>query len=137
MKRIKNILKLTLCILVLNSCADDVLNLEDPGAPTDATFFQTAAQLEVALSGIYQTLNYVRVVPFPQLLDHTTDYAFNRGNVGGTVPATTGGLTSTEGIVVAHWNRFYTGVQRANNLLTNMDKAAEVTDKDRFDESGR
>lgn len=120
--------------LCISGCEQIVLNLEDPGSPTDATFFQTEPQLEVALAGIYQSLNFVRIVPFPQLLDHTTDYAFNRGNVGGTVPTTNGGLTSTEAIINAYWNRFYGGIQRANNLLTNMDRAKEVANPTRFEE---
>ena len=132
MKKLKYILFVGFTIIFFHSCEDQVLNLEDPGAPTDATFFQTESQLEVALAGIYQSLNFVRTVPFPQLLDHTTDYAFNRGNVGGTTPTTTGGLTSTEAIVNAYWDRFYGGIQRANNLLTNMERAKEVADPDRF-----
>ncbi|MEO1010866.1 MAG: RagB/SusD family nutrient uptake outer membrane protein [Bacteroidota bacterium] len=132
MKKIRYFAILIAGLLFLAACEDTVLNLEDPGSPTDATFFQTEDQLEVALAGVYESLNFVRAVPFPQLLDHATDYAFNRGNVGGTVPATTGGLTSTEGIVTAYWNRFYTGIQRANNLLTNMERAEEVTDPGRF-----
>ena len=134
MKKLKYILLLSLCTVFFNACEDSVLNLEDPGAPTDATFFQTESQLEVALAGVYQSLNYVSVVPFPQLLDHTTDYAFNRGNVGGTVPTTNGGLTSTDGIINGHWNRFYQGIQRANNLLTNMNRAEAEADPARFAE---
>lgn len=134
MEKIKFVIVLSISLLFLGACEDNVLNLEDPGSPTDATFFQTETELEIALVGVYESLNFVRAVPFPQLLDHTTDYAFNRGNVGGTVPATTGGLTSTEGIVDAYWNRFYTGIQRANNLLTNMERAEEVSDPNRFAE---
>lgn len=132
MKKLSYTLALALCLVGFNACEDFALNLEDPGAPTDATFFQTEAQLEVALAGIYESLNFVRAVPFPQLLDHTTDYGYNRGDVGGTVPATTGGLTSTEGIVNAYWDRFYTGIQRANNLLTNMNRAEAEANPDRF-----
>lgn len=134
MKEIKKLIIIVTGLLLVVACEDTVLNLEDPGSPTDATFFQSEAELEIALVGIYESLNFVREVPFPQLLDHTTDYAFNRGNVGGTVPATTGGLTSTEGIVTAYWDRFYTGIQRANNLLGNMEKAAEASDPTRFEE---
>lgn len=134
MKNIKYIIAFSIGFLFLGACEDTVLNLEDPGSPTDATFFRTEAQLEVALTGIYESLNYVGNVPFPQMLDHTTDYAFNRGNVDGTVPATTGGLTSTEGIVNRFWDNFYTGIQRANNLLTNMNRAQEVTEPSRFEE---
>ncbi|MBT2161400.1 RagB/SusD family nutrient uptake outer membrane protein [Zobellia barbeyronii] len=134
MKEIKKLIIIVTGLLLVVACEDTVLNLEDPGSPTDATFFQSEAELEIALVGIYESLNFVREVPFPQLLDHTTDYAFNRGNVGGTIPATTGGLTSTEGIVTAYWDRFYTGIQRANNLLGNMEKAVEVSDPTRFEE---
>lgn len=134
MKTIKYIIALGMGLLLMTACEDTVLNLEDPGSPTDATFFQTEAQLEVALAGAYQSLNYVSSVPFPQILDHATDYAFNRGNVAGTVDATTGGLTSTGNLSNGFWSRFYTGVQRTNNLLTNMGKAEAVTDSERFNQ---
>ena len=56
MKKIKNIIIALFTILSLGGCADTLLNLEDPGSPTDATFFSTQAQLEVALAGIYENL---------------------------------------------------------------------------------
>ena len=121
-----------LCSLM--SCEDKVLNLEFPGAPTDAFFFESEAQLEVALAGVYSIANYVPSGPFPQHLDHITDYAFSRGNVGGTATITTGGMTSTNGTARNYWNRWYQGIQRANNLLNNMAKAEEVSDPDRFAE---
>ena len=123
---------LILCFIGFNGCEDEVLNLSDPGSPTDATFFQTEAQLDVALAGVYDALAFVRATPFPQMLDHATDYAFNRGNVDGTATATTGGLTSTHSLPNSFWNQFYTGIQRANNLLTNMERAVDVTDPDKF-----
>lgn len=49
MKNIKYII-LSLGLLIFAACEDNVLNLEDPGSPTDATFFRTEAQLEVALT---------------------------------------------------------------------------------------
>jgi len=65
MKNLKYIFLIGVCLTIFNSCEESILNLEDPGAPTDATFFSTESQLEVALAGVYQSLNYVRVVPFP------------------------------------------------------------------------
>ena len=134
MKNLRYICGLLIGILMLAGCEKQVLNLSDPGSPTDATFFQTEDQLEVALAGTYEALAYIRATPFPQVLDHATDYAFNRGNVAGTIPATTGGLTSTDGLINGFWTQFYTGIQRANNLLTNMPKAQEVSDPTRFSE---
>lgn len=139
MKRIKPIIY-TCCITValfVVSCTDNVLNLDDPGSPNSATFFETEAQLEVGLAGVYESLIYDiggAGPTFPQVLDHSTDLAFNRGNVAGTAEATQGGLSSTSGLPNNFWNRFYTGIQRANNLLVNMEKAKEVTNPARYDE---
>ena len=119
--RIKYIIALLFCIVLWSGC-EDVLNTTDPGSPTSDNFFQTQDQLEVALAGVYESVSYVWAVPFPQILDHATDMAFNRGNVAGTVDATTGALTSTSSLPNNFWSRFYTGIQRANNLLTNMEK---------------
>jgi hypothetical protein len=134
MIKIKYIIASCLLIVLCNSCEDTVLNLDDPGQPTSATFFKTEAQLEVALAGIYESLNYVSVTPFPQVLDHATDLAFNRGNVAGTATATQGGLSSTDGLINGFWTSFYGGIQRANNLLSNMTKAEAVTVPTRFSE---
>lgn len=131
--RIKYIIALFLSVLFWSGC-EDVLNTTDPGSPTSDTFFETQDQLEVALSGVYESVSYVWAVPFPQILDHATDMAFNRGNVAGTVDATTGALTSTSSLPNNFWRQFYTGIQRANNLLTNMEKAKEVSNPDRYAE---
>ena len=132
MKKTNKIVLIVLAMVALMACEKEVLDLSDPGAPTDAVFFESEDQLEVALAGIYETVNFERSIPFPQHLDHTTDYGFSRGNVGGTATITTGGMTSTDGSARDHWNRWYQGIQRANNLLGNMFKAQEVSDPDRF-----
>ncbi len=134
MKNIKFIIASCLLLTIFVSCEDEVLNLEDPGTPNSASFFSTEAELEVALVGIYEELNYVNATPFPQLLDHTTDLAFSRGNVAGTATVTTGGLTSTDGLVNGFWNAFYRGIQRSNSLLANMERAKESTNPLRFSE---
>ncbi|MEO1450791.1 MAG: RagB/SusD family nutrient uptake outer membrane protein [Bacteroidota bacterium] len=134
----KNLVKLIIFIPLLiltSSCQEQVLNLRDPGSPTDDTFFETEAQLEVALIGVYRSLNSTPGnVPFPLLLEYTADNTYNRGNVGGANAVTTGGITSTDGIVSTFWNQFYQGIQRANNLLNNMNKAEAVTEPARFQE---
>ncbi|UII75348.1 RagB/SusD family nutrient uptake outer membrane protein [Flagellimonas sp. HMM57] len=134
MKKLKLILVLCLVMTGISSCADNVLDLEDPSAPADTNFFSTEAELEIALGGIYESLAYVRGVPFPQLLDHVTDLGFSRGGVVGTGDVTQGSLSSTSDITEAYWENFYIGVQRANTLLANMSRAEEVSDPDRFNE---
>ncbi len=134
MKRIKYFCTFCFLIITFVSCEDNVLNLKDPGTPNSSAFFSTEAELEVALVGIYESLNYVNATPFPQLLDHTTDFGFSRGNVSGTATITTGGLTSTDDIARDFWENFYGGIQRANSLLANMDRAQANTKPSRYDE---
>ncbi len=134
MKRIKLFATCCLLVLAFASCEDEVLNLTDPGTPNSSAFLSTENELEVALVGIYEELNYVNATPFPQVLDHATDLGFSRGNVAETATVTTGGLTSTNGIVTGFWGNFYRGIQRANTLLANMDRAKENTQPERFDE---
>ncbi len=132
MKKIYRFLFIGLIAMSLLACEDKILNLDNPSSPTDATFFATEAQLEIALAGIYASANYVRSVPFPQVLDHVTDLGFSRGNVGGTATVTTGAMTSTDGLANGFWNRMYQGIQRSNNLLNNMEKAMDNSDPNRF-----
>ncbi len=134
MKKIKYLVTFCLLITAFSSCEDEVLNLTDPGTPNSASFFSTEAELEVALVGIYEQLNYVNATPFPQILDHTTDFGFSRGNVAGTATVTTGGLTSTDGLVNGFWNEFYRGIQRANSLLANMERAKDIANPTRYEE---
>ena len=135
MKIYNKITILLAAILSFTACEKTVLDLSDPSSPTDVLFFETQSQLEVALAGVYESLNYVKNgIPFLQFYDTTTDLAFNRGNTGGTVTITTGGVTSTDTHITDYWNRWYEGIQRANNLLANMSKAEAVTDPARFSE---
>ena len=132
MKKIKFLITLSLGILIMQGCAE--LDLNSPSSPSDASFFSTEDQLEVALVGVYEEINFVRVTPFPILLEQTTDLAYNRGNTGGTTPAATGAMTSTDDLTNATWDQFYRTIQRANNLLQNMERAVDNANPDRFEE---
>lgn len=135
MKTNNKIITLFLAIISFTACEKTFLDLDDPSAPTDANFFQTERQLEVALAGAYESLNYrAGGIPFLQVLDSYTDLMFSRANLGAASTATKGGLTSTEGFMLNYWKRWYEGIQRVNNLLANMSKAEAVTDVDRFNE---
>jgi hypothetical protein len=133
MKKLNRYIIIGMMALSISACEDTILNLENPSSPTDAVFFTSEDQLEVALAGIYESANFVHGgIPFPQVLDHTTDLGFSRGNVSGTATITTGGMTSTNGTSSGFWNNMYEGVQRSNNLLNNMHKAEENTNAARF-----
>lgn len=125
---------LILTILLSTACQDEILDVDDPTSPTDETFFETQQQLEIALAGVYGQLYATGNVPLPIWMDHFSDLGYARTpsshwelqelGIGLIVPTTTG--------VELLWENFYIGIQRANNLLSKMDRAQSVTDPDRF-----
>ena len=132
MKNIKYFILALFLWCTMSACEDSILNIENPNSPTDATFFSTEAQLEVALTGVYEIVIHERTTTFPQALDNATDIGFLRSGVGGLNGTARGDISSTDGAISGVYDRMYTGIQRANNLLQNMDRAEEEADPDRF-----
>jgi hypothetical protein len=127
---------LILFSLGIASCQDSILNLDPISSPTDATFFSNEEELELALTGTYRSLYWISTVPTPMLMDvGGSDIGVNRGLGGGGFLDVGAGSHSTEtGGIRDTYSRMYTGIGRANNLLNNMSRAADVVSADRFSE---
>lgn len=118
------------------ACSDEVLDLQDPTSPTDASFFQTEQQLEIALSGVYGVINITGGIPINLLIDHATDVGM------GVTPSSNldingvgiGEIVPSSAMPESVWQSLYLGIQRTNNLLENMSRAEAVTDSGRFQE---
>lgn len=122
-------------VLSFTACQDRILDLDDPSSPTDAVFFESESQLEVALAGAYESLNFLKNnLPFVQVYEAASDNVFVRGGLAGSANITGGGATATDSNIKDFWDRWYEGVQRTNNLLENMSRAEAVSDPARFDE---
>jgi hypothetical protein len=135
MTNIKKLI-LVLVTLAISGACSDVLDLESLTEPTDATFFQNEQELDLALSGVYNSVIWQGgyALPVQVNMDNgATDIGLCRGSYlgfddlgAGSHSASTGGFQS----VYAH---LYRGIGRANNMLQNMERAQEVVPADAYE----
>jgi len=133
MKKIRNILILFVLILSTNACQDDILNLESLEKPGSSTFFSNADELDLALTGAYNSLIWFGGggVPAQILMDNGgTDIGMVRSlTVAGLSEQGQGTISSQTGSVASAYSHLYRGIGRTNNILENLDRAAgELTE---------
>src|SRR5690554_5170454 len=114
-----------LSLAVLALACEDNLDRFPLDSPSDATFFTTEGELELAINGVYNSLwwhisNHQTV----QSLDNTTDIGFLRD--GPIRDLADGSTTSTSQGIESFWTNLYRGISRSNNLLSNMHKAQDA-----------
>ena len=130
MKTTKYIL-LSLALLLANTACEDALEKLPLDAPSDETFFSNESELLLGINGVYESMYWnIGRIPYPVLLDNTTDLGFLRTDFGGLQTFSRGGHSSVTDGFSQTWAQMYQGINRANNLLTNMDRAqSEVSDE--------
>lgn len=135
-KTIRNILVIIMAVMVLSAC-EDAFDKFPLDAPTDATFFSSEEELQLALNGAYTGLWFdsrSSIPPSVQLLDLRTELAMYRGNGGGYGELSRGehGIDGQAPDDV--WNHFYRAIARTNSLLDNMDRAADVVSEETLEQ---
>jgi hypothetical protein len=119
-----------------NACEDKILDLKSLTEPVDATFYSNEQELNLALTGVYNTLIYKGgyQLPLQVLMDNgATDLGINRGaNVAGMSELGQGIQGTTTGGFQDAYSYFYTGIARANSLLENMERAKDLVSEDKF-----
>ena len=117
----------TLFIIILFSACEDALDKVPLDAPSNVTFFSSQTELELAINGAYRDL-YWRTgnCPYPMMMDNATDFGFLRSDFSGLQTYSRGSHTSQTGAFTETWDRMYSGINRCNNLLTNMVRAQDV-----------
>lgn len=128
----KTIYKLLGILLITGmSACQDALEKLPLDAPSDETFFSNQAELELAINGAYRDLYWITGgCPYPMILDNTTDLGFLRSDFSGMQTFSRGAHTSETGGFSETWDRMYSGINRCNNLLENMERAREVVSGD-------
>ncbi len=105
--------------LFLTGSCDSNINLEPEGIITVDGYFTSAEDYEKALTGLYERLN---VGNFDLWLDAVTDnglvtHSWNRGyDLGRGIGNTASSFPADK------WNNGYVSVQRANGVISNIDK---------------
>lgn len=113
----------TILIGFLTQSCSKFLNTEPEDFIAPETYYKTESDLNTALTGVYDILGasglYRRNLSFE--LSITTDEGFNRASTG-VLPCFYN-HDAADPIVLACWTSCYQGIERANLLLANIDKA--------------
>ncbi len=135
MKNIQKIVLLMFIMMGMGAC-NDVLDLESLTEPTDATFFSSEQELDLALTGVYNSVMWQGgyALPMPVNMDNgATDLGLVRGGFSGFDELGAGSHSATTGGFQSMYSHLYRGIGRANNLLQNMERAADVVPAETFD----
>jgi len=117
--------------LAFISC-DDYLEKYPLDSPSDATFWSTESELELAINAIYTSLYFTdratTHVPFQFLFDFTTDISWDR-NLSVWRLISQGQITAAEeSLIYGAWSNAYATIGHCNRLLEYMPRAQDVTD---------
>ncbi|MGX1929339.1 RagB/SusD family nutrient uptake outer membrane protein [Flagellimonas sp. 2504JD4-2] len=122
---------------LLSSCSDQVLDLEPLDNPTDATFFSNENELQLALNGIYGRLNEPQQegIPVVMYMDAIlTDNALYRITDDNDGLRALSNSSHDPASGFGFYRTYYRAIGRANGMLDNMDRAAEVVEPAKLDD---
>lgn len=132
MKYYNKFLILLFTLLSITACDKQILDLESLTEPVDVTFFSNEQELELALTGTYNSLFRTDYGAAYQIgIDNSaTDIGITRGCALDNLGA--GTHSSTTGVFESLYSYYYRGIGRANNLLQNMERARDVVSEERY-----
>ncbi len=127
MKKIKYILIVGLCV-IWSSC-QDYLERFPLDNPSDETFLRSEAELDLAITGAYNTLWYGGSGdvsgPFFPMLECATDLGWDR-NTSALQNLGVGSANADNAWVSSFWSAFYRGIGRCNYILEKADKLTNI-----------
>lgn len=123
----KKYIIMLLAAFSLTACKKS-LDLESLSGPVDAQFYNNEQELNVALTGVYNSMYILQEgynLPLQTVMDNAaTDIGIVRGlSTGGFMELGQGNHSSTSGGFLDIYSKYYVGIARANSLLENMPKA--------------
>lgn len=130
MKMNKKIFKMVLFSVIVGftSC-EDYLDKQPLSTPTTASFLTNETEVNVALTGVYQSIYWnTSSLPYQYVFDFWTDIALERspGNAAGTFDVYNSHAQNV-------WDYAYTTIQRANTMLDGMEQARDNIDQETFE----
>ncbi|GEO19703.1 RagB/SusD family nutrient uptake outer membrane protein [Cyclobacterium qasimii] len=101
------------------SC-DQGLDLIPPGEVSELIYWQQEKDANLAVNGIYTELDGQTMV---KELDGATDIGFRAPSGPGSLhDVSMGSFDPVNAAIGSQWDRYYRGIQRANNVLANIDR---------------
>ncbi len=122
MNFIKNKIKyISLCYLAFGMYGcDQGLDLIPPGEVSELIYWQQEKDARLAVNGIYTQLDGQLMV---KQLDGVTDIGFRAPSGPGSLhDVSMGSFDPVNAAIGSQWDRYYRGIQRANNVLANIDR---------------
>jgi hypothetical protein len=136
MKTINKIVALLFTLFVMGAC-NDTLDLESLTEPTDANFFSNEQELDLALTGVYNSVVWKGGYNLPVQVNMDnggTDIGLVRGGFAGFDELGAGSHSASTTGFRDSYSNLYRGIGRANNLLQNMERAQEVVPEEKFNQ---
>lgn len=120
--------------LVVSSCSK-ILDTTPQDFVSPVNYYNTESELQSALAGVYDRLGDNRVYAQGMACYMVfSDEFFMKGQISG-MNANIVDASTLE--VNRHWEALYTGIERANMLLDNIDKAVQVAEEKRKEIKGQ
>lgn len=121
LSRIRNVV-LSLLTGMLSACHDSLLNTVPESVLTEANYYQTANDIDLAVLGIYNRLQSRKPTDY-QIMEVPTDNLYLSTNtlIEGTPEMDNLAVTSANPLVATFWEVTYNGIFRANAVLANID----------------
>ncbi|MBL4605896.1 MAG: hypothetical protein JKY02_09630 [Flavobacteriaceae bacterium] len=100
--------------MIFTSC-DNVIDIEQPGTLLAENAFKTVADVELAVSGIYNRLDNTQQILFNAV--YTDELAIGDDSGGQNVGSYSLILNATSGFAAGLWNGSYITLNRINKIL--------------------
>jgi len=125
---------IALILLQFGSCGEDFVSLEPIGTQTEANFYQTEDEIFQGLLAVYDVLTWTNGWNMTLGLDNAaSDDCFAGGSGPGDQPSWVAydafTLNSEIGPQEGLWNKYYSGIARANLLLEKIDENETISDE--------
>lgn len=122
-------------LLIFNfSCDEDFLDRAPLDAPLAETFLSSETELEMAVTGVYNTLWFHPpgvLIPFAISLEYATDNGWDRN--GSDLQALGRGDATTDNqFTASYWTTFYRGIGRANYILSNSEHLKKEMKEEKY-----
>ena len=102
---------------------DSGLDLEPTGAVSESIFWQNENDAQLAVNAVYNELDGTQMVIE---LDGITDLGFrSASNVPTFNDVRLGEIDPSNATITGIWNRYYRGIRKANDVITNIDRIEE------------
>ncbi|OAV45285.1 RagB/SusD family nutrient uptake outer membrane protein [Lewinella sp. 4G2] len=132
--RFSNLINILALVTVLCSCESDFLARNNPNAVTEFSFWETEADADAAVLGIYSALQPNNLYG-KNIFDFeaASDNAYNNFDFEGYLEISEGRHQNTTAVISQLWVGNYTVINRANEVLANVpDMDINQAAKDQF-----